>query len=162
MYKRDKAILFLILVVACSIAYFFAFDFFNIASETISLVALALTVYSIALTSLSGESKLAVYMRKTVDPSSNGERTQIGTLNVYIKVALFFGIATIITAAIFLVLHDERWLQKLYLMSWRNRVLGLRNPYKGFSAMSFGLFSCNFFFVYKIITFILNRATYNS
>ena len=162
MDRKDRSILALIFAVIGVVAYYYSYDFYNISSETISLISLALAIYSIALTALSGNSELAIKMRKTVDPNSNGERTHIGTINLYIKRAFFFGFATIIVAATSLILHDERWLRKLYLMTWGNRMLGLRSSYRIFSSLCFALFGCNFFFMHKIITLILNRITYNS
>lgn len=161
MHKPDRYVLTVLSLLTLVITFHFSADFNLIASESINLVSFALAVYSVALGALAGDSELAKSMRSTVDPKSNGEQTEQGTLNSYIRCALLLGCTTIIVATLIIVLHDERWLRKLYYFAWGSRVIGLKLTYRILSSIGFTLFACNFFFMYRIIQFILNRITWN-
>lgn len=160
MYKRHRYLLAVLTFSIAAIAYYLEIDFYTISSEMINLVSIALAIYSIVLGALCGDSELAKKMRRTVDGTFK-DRTQQGVLNSYISQALSLGIATIILAVVVLVLHDERRLTHLYVLSEAKEVINLKPIYQIISAIGTALSFSNFFYIAVITKFIMRRLVWN-
>lgn len=149
MENRDKIISLLIALLVAASGYFFDLKYIKIASSGLTLSSIVLAVYIAAIIGLIN-SNLARQMRTTED-SQHSDRTQLGTLTTYFKIATSFSIGTIIISSLLLLFPAPLPTELLY-----NKILSF------FSILGLVFYAENLFFLIITIRFILNRQIWDS
>lgn len=138
MYKKDKKIILCLIIIVMGVTYRLQWDFKDVASECISVVSIALAIYTICISSLIG-SGLLNSLKNSVDKNIT-YKTELGVLKSYLENAVVVSIVTIMFACISKVAYFEN-----------NDINRL------FSAFCFAVFTLNFMFIWLIFIFIMNK-----
>lgn len=149
MYKKHKWAITITFVSVFILTFFLNINFEDIASDCISIVSFALAVYAICISALIG-SPLLESLRSNVDPQIR-ERTQLGVIKNYIRIAIFISVITLVLACISKIKINSN-----IIILILNK-LSYLNPQQLFSSLCFAFFSLNFLFIIFIFMFIINR-----
>lgn len=101
MEKKDSVVVSAVAVICVLCGVIFSLDYSSIAESGLTLSSIVLAVYIAAIIGLIN-SDLAKKMQKTV-AGSQKDRTQLGVLTLYFKLASFCAIATIVISSIILL-----------------------------------------------------------
>lgn len=116
MERRDSILTIAIGIVAAACGYIFNLDYLRIAESGLTLSSIVLAVYIAAVVGLIN-SELSKKMKKTVAASRN-DKSQLGVLVSYFKIAIFFSISTILASSLILLLsppNNEACTMTLFL-----------------------------------------------
>lgn len=150
MERRDQVLAILVgtITIVCGIV--FKLDYAPIAESGLTLSSIVLAVYIAAIIGLIN-SDLAKKMSKTVASPSN-DKTQLGILTHYFKVACFASICTILVSSLVLLLPKP-------ILDDENVVF--HHFRKGMSLLGLLSYIENLVFLAIIIRFMLNRQIWN-
>lgn len=101
MEKNDRGLVGVVGVICALCGALFSLDYSLIAESGLTLSSIVLAVYIAAIIGLIN-SDLAKKMQKTV-AGSQKDRTQLGVLTLYFKLASFCAIATIVISSVILL-----------------------------------------------------------
>lgn len=149
MYKKHKCTTTITFVSVFILTFFLNINFEDIASDCISIVSFALAVYAICISALIG-SPLLESLRSNIDAQIS-DRTQLGVIKNYIRIAIFISVITLVLACISKIKINSN-----IIMLILNK-LNYLNPQQLFSSLCFAFFSLNFLFIIFIFMFIINR-----
>lgn len=145
MYTYHKRILFLSFFTVGFLSYFLNIPFEKIASDSITVVSIAIAVYMTAITLLIGN-KIVESMGKT--DSFIKTKTKLGVLVTYLKSAVLVGVLSILDCCFL----------KIYTVEDPNQLEGcfknLYEIYKIVSAIGLALFITTLLFMLLIFKFI--------
>ncbi|MFR3787378.1 MAG: hypothetical protein ACLTWR_08810 [Agathobaculum desmolans] len=102
MERRDSILTVVIGIITAVCGYIFSLDYLKIAESGLTLSSIVLAVYIAAVTGLIN-SELAKKMKKTV-AASRHDKSQLGILVSYFKIAIFFSVSTILLSSLILLL----------------------------------------------------------
>ncbi|MDD4510004.1 MAG: hypothetical protein PHY23_03720 [Oscillospiraceae bacterium] len=149
MEKRDRNLVLVLGLFAVACGIFFDLDYSRIAESGLTLSSIVLAVYIAAIIGLIN-SDLSKKMQKAV-ACSQRDRTQLGVLTTYFKLAVFCSVGTIFISSIILLVVVPENPCAFFLYAWRTlSVLGLL------------FYVENVTFLVMIIRFMLNRQIWNS
>lgn len=143
---RNIAIIVGVIAVVCSTV--FDWDYTAIAQNGLTLSSITLAVYIAAIIGLIN-SDLSIKLRKTIS-SSQTDKTQLGILVIYFKIASAFSVLTIILSSLVLIIPKPAEDAKIL-------IVGLHV----LSTAGLMLYCENIVFLSIIIRFILNRQIWN-
>ncbi|PPK43239.1 hypothetical protein [Clostridium algidicarnis] len=149
MYKKHKCTTTITFVSVFILTFFLNINFEDVASDCISIVSFALAVYAICISALIG-SPLLESLRSNIDAQIS-DRTQLGVIKNYIRIAIFISVITLVLACISKIKINSN-----IIMLILNK-LNYLNPQQLFSSLCFAFFSLNFLFIIFIFMFIINR-----
>ena len=150
MEKRDRTIAFLFGVAVACCAVIFKLDYLRIAESGLTLSSIVLAVYIAAIIGLIN-SDLAKKMQKTPDAKQK-DRTQLGVLTRYFKLASLCSIATIVISSIMLLIPPAM-LTFPVVVSY---------VWPAVSTIGIVVYAENLAFLAMIIRFMLNRQIWNN
>lgn len=139
MYKKHKIITLVAFVIVFIISYIMKLDYNQIATESITVVSIALAVYMASFSQLAA-SELAEEMKKTPDKRIIG-KSELGVLESYLKLAIKFGLASIIIGC-------------AYLLDFN---IELEKSGNFVSSICLAVLSINFVFIWILFNFMINR-----
>ncbi len=152
MYPKHKNIAIAMFFATIVVSYLLKLNFKAIASESISIVSIALAVYAISISNLVG-SNLAKAMKATPDKIIKS-KTQLGVLKTYIQSAMKVAISTLVISCLVKLIPEQT---KEFMME----VPEYKTVMEVISAIGFGLFAIDFLFIWLIFDFITNRQMSN-
>lgn len=97
MERKDSILTVVIGIVAAVGGYVFSLDYLKIAESGLTLSSIVLAVYIAAIVGLIN-SELAKRMKRTV-ATPRHDKSQLGVLVSYFKIAIFFSVGTILVSA---------------------------------------------------------------
>lgn len=150
MEKRDRTIAFLFGAAVACCAVIFKLDYLRIAESGLTLSSIVLAVYIAAIIGLIN-SDLAKKMQKTPDAKQK-DRTQLGVLTRYFKLASLCSIATIVISSMMLLIPPAV-LTFPIVVSY---------VWPAVSAIGIVVYAENLVFLAMIIRFMLNRQIWNN
>lgn len=130
-------------------AFCFQLDFSVLASDAINIMAVASAVYFAAYAGVQSSEKLA--KRLKAPDKYLPHKDQQYVFNSYVKCALINGFITIVLSSLILLVGN--------LNSEENAMLFML--YRLLSAISIGFMATNFFSMWKIGVFLVNRVGFN-
>lgn len=139
MYKEHKALMLVVLTTVFIASYVLKINYNLIATETITIISIALAVYMASFSQLAA-SKLAEEMKKTPDKKIFG-KSELGVLESYLKKAIIFGLISIVISC-------------MYLLDINVDVSKYENI---FSSIALSILSVNFIFIWLLFNFMVNR-----
>lgn len=148
MYKKDKNITFIIFFLVSTISYVFRIDFEGIVSESIAIVAISLTVYALSLSTLANSSLVQKLINKPDKQKDN--QSELDTITAYIRTGMYISVISLIFACVVKLLPTD--LESAFIIEL----------IRIFSALTFGIFTLNFFFILKIFQFFINKQLYHT
>ena len=95
MERKDSILTVVIGIITAVCGYMFGLDYLKIAESGLTLSSIVLAVYIAAIIGLIN-SELAKRMKNTVATPRN-DKTQLGVLVLYFKIAIFFSVGTILS-----------------------------------------------------------------
>ncbi|MBP3427695.1 MAG: hypothetical protein J6M47_05490 [Clostridia bacterium] len=152
MYKSDRAVIVGLFLCTLSVALWLEIDYIAIASEVISIVSIASAVYFAAYAGIQSNEKFAEKLKRVVDPK-NG-KSELYTINAYLKTALGVGIVSIICSIVMILLREQVSWYDMFQKNFRAHI------YHVLSACSLGLFAINIPLMIRIVQFIVVRIAY--
>lgn len=143
MYKRHKILIIILFGVSSFLAYGFNADYYKIAEPAINVTAIAIGIYTAAISSILGSNyakKLAL-----ITSSESNYRTLLGVLSSYLHWAGILSLSTIILSILFLsnVIQNNNFIGEII------------------SAISYGTFIINlilFGLIYLFLISSLNKS----
>ena len=150
MEKRDRTIAFLFGVAVACCAVIFKLDYLRIAESGLTLSSIVLAVYIAAIIGLIN-SDLAKKMHKTPDAKQK-DRTQLGVLTRYFKLASLCSIATIVISSIMLLIPPAILTFPIVVSC----------VWPAVSTIGIVVYAENLVFLAMIIRFMLNRQIWNN
>lgn len=150
MEKRDRTIAFLFGVAVACCAVIFKLDYLRIAESGLTLSSIVLAVYIAAIIGLIN-SDLAKKMQKTPDAKQK-DRTQLGVLTRYFKLASLCSIATIVISSIMLLIPPA-------ILTFP---IVVSYVWPAVSTIGIVVYAENLVFLAMIIRFMLNRQIWNN
>lgn len=150
MEKRDKIFVWLIGITVAIGGFYFQLDYSKIAESGLTLSSIVLAVYIAAIIGLIN-SKLAKKMQGTVSTSHN-DKTQLGVLTTYFKLATFYSVATIIISSIILLNPFPELIISTFVCYVREAL----------SICGLIVYAENLAFLVIIIRFMLNRQIWDT
>lgn len=158
MEKNHKYICCFGFVFAFIITYILKLDFSVIASESISVVSIALAIYTISISALIGSEFSKKLQEKT--HFEKKDFTQLDIIINYLKNAAFVSILTIVFSMI-KMLDFSILIQKIDSIPNISSIISVIDLSQTFSSICFAFLALNFIFTWLIIEFILNRQLRN-
>lgn len=149
MEKQDKLLVLAVGAMAGYCGYRFGLDYSKIAESGLTLCSIVLAVYISAIVGLIN-SDLAKKMQKTVSEKQK-DRTQLGVLTQYFKLASACSIGTIIVSSVILLIEIGPNPSQLILCIW-----------SAVSVLGLVLYVENLVFFIIILRFMLNRQIWNN
>lgn len=140
MYFKDKIILFIVSCISLVSSWLWKFDYADIASDSMTIISIALAVYMTIFSSLMS-SELADKMKKTKDNYFK-EKTEMGVLQTYLKNAIYVGCINILLSCGVLIIESKKINQYIYLF---------------ISSIGITTLVCNIYFMYLMYKFMINR-----
>ena len=150
MYKRHRIAGASIFVTILVVAFLLDADYSKISEAAISVVSIALAVYILG-------SDFADKLKRQRDIEIK-TKTSLGVLASYLRIAGFYGLATIAISAVYLLDMDFQVIQEM-LVQWQYGTFWLAIIPKVLSALSCALFAVNVFFIWLILIFLINSMT---
>lgn len=102
MERKDSILSVVIGIVTTVCGYIFNLDYLKIAESGLTLSSIVLAVYIAAVIGLIN-SELAKKMKRTVAVFKR-DKTQLGVLVTYFKIAIFFSVGTILVSSLILLI----------------------------------------------------------
>lgn len=135
-------------------SYFLQWDFSVVASDSISIVSIALAIYTISISALIG-SNFATILKNTQHTILK-DCTQLDVIINYFRWATKTAILTILLSLL-IQLKNE------HMVLWIHRIKFLQNINLGriYSSLCFACLALNFVFIWVIFEFIINRQLEN-
>jgi len=146
MYVKDKWLISILWLVTSGLAFTFELDFSVLASDAINIMAIASAVYFAAYAGVQSSEKLAERLK--AQDKYLPRKDQQYVFNTYVKCALLNGFTTIVLSSLVLLVADA-------LKDEGNII------YQLLSAASLGFMATNFFSMWKIGVFLVNRVGFN-
>lgn len=150
MEKRDRILAFSIGAVAAYCGYKFSLDYSKIAESGLTLSSIVLAVYIAAIIGLIN-TDLAKKMQKTV-ATPQKDRTQLGVLTLYFKIASFCSIGTILISSLILIIPAPT----------PTTAQALSCAWSALSILGLVFYVENLVFLAIIMRFMLNRQIWNT
>lgn len=154
MEKNHKIICFSCFALSGLLTYIIDVDFSLIASETISVVSIALAIYTFSISTLVG-SKFTKNLKENIHKEKS-DYTQLDVLRIYFKNATTISIITIILS-MFQKLNINIFLLKINKILSSYKFFTFIDLSRIFSSVCFAFLTLNFIFIWLIIKFVLNR-----
>lgn len=158
MEKKHKYICCFGFIFAFIITYIFRLDFYIIASESISVVSIALAIYTISISALIG-SEFSKKLQET-QHFEKKDFTQLDIIINYFKNAAVISIITIVFSMI-KMLDFSLLIQKIAAIPKISSIISVIDLSQTFSSICFAFLALNFIFICLIIKFVTNRQLRN-
>lgn len=149
MEKYDRFFAWLVGVTTAILAVKFNLDYGRIVAHGLTLSSIVLAVYVAAIIGLIN-SDLAKKMQKTAAQNKT-DKSQLGVLTTYFKMAAFFSILTIIVSSLLLLIPQPDFTEALQYQCW-----------KFLSVVGLVSYTENLLFLIITIRFMLNRQIWNN
>lgn len=148
MEKWDRVFAFIVGVLVTGCGIYFKWDYSQIADSGLTLSSIVLAVYVAAIVGLIN-SDLTKKMQKTVALPQK-DRTQLGVLTLYFKIAVACSVGTILVSSLILLIPAPKSTELLFSYGW-----------SALSICGLVLYAENLTFLVIIIRFMLNRQIWN-
>ena len=154
MEQNHKRMAVWISILVFGVSFFYRWDFSVIASDSISIVSIALAIYTISISALIG-SNFAKLLKDTPHPVLK-DSTQLDVIIHYFKQATKTAILTLLLSLFIQLDHT-------FIMQRLNELKLLRTIDFGriYSSLCFSCLVLNFIFIWIIFQFIINRQMEN-
>ena len=149
MYKKDKWIIILIFILVSLISYFITFDLKQISGEAITIISIALAVYTASFSGLISSPLLRLMRRKQDVILMN--KTQLGVLESYLRFSINIGLICIIMCCLIKLFPN-------YNIDGNTSYI---YSYRVFSAIGIGVLSINIYCIWLLSRFMINRQLRN-
>lgn len=150
MEKRDRILTFAVGAIVAYCGYKFGLDYSEIAESGLTLFSIVLAVYIAAIIGLIN-TDLAKKMQKTV-AAPRKDRTQLGVLTLYFKIASFCSVCTILISSLILLIPEPA----------PATAQALSCAWSALSILGLVFYVENLVFLAIIMRFMLNRQIWNA
>lgn len=150
MERKDSILTVVIGIITAVCWYMFGLDYLKIAESGLTLSSIVLAVYIAAIIGLIN-SELAKRMKNTVATPRN-DKTQLGVLVLYFKIAIFFSVGTILVSSLILLLSFPNNRESFIVVS----------IWSVLSVIGLVFYVENLVFLIIILRFMLNRQIWDT
>ncbi len=144
MYKHHRKIIVLIFFISTLISYYLKLDYSKIVSQSITILSFFLVILTTSITNLISSNSLVDKLKKSSDKQIVS-KSELGVYITYIKTAFYFEIANIVLNCLFIILKNTIQICIIKILS----ILG------------FSILSINFYIIFLIFKFLIERQLYN-
>lgn len=156
MYKKHKRLITVLFVLIFILSLWLKADYSKIAEANISIMAIAIAVYTGATSVILG-SPYATQMKAQPDKEIK-TKTSLGVLASYLRTAGAFAIATIVVSTIYALNVGSKIIGLIPSGAMYWDILRTSIPQMA-SSFACGLFAINIVFMYLILIFLINSMT---